>query len=75
MNPYSPLIATTSHESSNNIAIYHTRVEPPPPIGDFAPVGYVERYCCCVVVIVLERISPAEIIYPSKLHPHKVSMD
>ena len=23
--------------------------------GYFAPVGYVERYCCCVVVSVIER--------------------
>ena len=29
--------------------------------GYFAPVGYVERYCCCVVVSVIEReVSPTE---------------
>ena len=25
--------------------------------GYFAPVGYVERYCCCVVVSAIERKS------------------
>ena len=44
--------------------------------GYFAPMGYVERYCCCVVVSVIER----EVIFTErkphvKLHPHKVSMD
>lgn len=76
MNPYSPLTTTPSTTNPKHIAIYHTRGEPPPPIGDFAPVGYVERYCCCVVVSVIEReVIAIEIISPSKLHPHKVSMD
>ena len=44
--------------------------------GYFAPMGYVERYCCCVVVSAIER----EVIFTErkphvKLHPHKVSMD
>lgn len=44
--------------------------------GYFAPVGYVERYCCCVVVSVIEReVIATEIIFPSKLHPHKHLLD
>ena len=35
----------------------HTRGHPRTHI---APVGYVERYCCCVVVSPIERISPTE---------------
>lgn len=37
--------------------------------GYFAPVGYVERYCCCVVVSVIERSYPHRDNIPLKIAP------
>ena len=67
MNPYNPLTATPSPTKHNTIAIAMQEGSSS-PLEDFAPVGYVERYCCCVVVSPAERIISFKIAPPQTIN-------